>query len=114
MREVVWTFWTARFRVELQIEPEDMDPADSFQFEDDIEAVRSGAVEWFQAVVVVYCDDRKVAWDALGGCAYETVREFYQAHRGSDVMNRNCSVMRAACGNVTIMHYFPGSCRRAA
>lgn len=107
--ETAWEFNTKRFRIALEIEPEDMDPADSFQFEDDIEAVRSGAVEWFQARVVVYLDGREVGADSLGGCAYNSVREFYTSHRDSDPLNRNSSIMRAAKGsNVCLCHYFPG------
>lgn len=79
--ETVWQFNTARFRVALEIAPEDMDPADSFQFQDDIDAVRNGDVEWFAASVAVYLDGREVARDWLGGCAYRTIREFYTSHR---------------------------------
>jgi hypothetical protein len=78
--ETVWLFKTARFTVALEIQPEDMDPADSFEFPEDIEAVRNGEVEWFCAIVAVYLDGNRIAWDSLGGCAYKTVREFYQAH----------------------------------
>jgi hypothetical protein len=79
--ETAWEFRTKRFRVALEIEPEDMDPADSFQFQDDIDAVRNGAVEWFYARVAVYLDGERIAWDGLGGCAYESVRDFYTSHR---------------------------------
>lgn len=115
--ETVWTFKTARFTVALEIEPEDLDPADSFEFQEDIDAVRNGDVEWFCAAVSVYLNDDDdeyderdcVARDYLGGCAYKTVREFYTAHRDPNPMNRNSSIMRAANGdNVSICHYFPG------
>ncbi len=84
--ETVWTFDTPNFRVALEVTPEDMDPADSFQFPEDIEAVRSGAVEWFCARVVVYQGEdednlTEIASDVLGGCAYKSVREFYTSHR---------------------------------
>jgi hypothetical protein len=105
--ETVWQFETARFRIALEIEPEDMDPAESFECEDDIEAVRSGEVKWFQAVVAIYLDGKRIAWDSLGGCAYRTFEEFYTSHRDADPMNRNCSLMRAKRGAVTICHYFP-------
>lgn len=105
--ETVWEFKTARFTVALEIEPEDMDPADSFEREDDIEAVRSGAVEWFQARVAVYLDGKLIGADSLGGCAYNTVREFYESHRDPNPQNRNCSIMRATRGEITICHYFP-------
>jgi len=112
--EQVWKFETARFTVALEIKPEDMDPADSFEFQEDIDAVREGRVEWFQAIVAVYLDGVRVGWDSLGGCAYETVREFYTSHRDSDPMNRNCSAMRALRGERTcICHYFPSMVREA-
>ena len=123
--DTVWSFETARFRVALEISPEEMDPADSFEFDDDIEAVRSGAVEWFCATVTVYFIDREnddlreIGFDTLGGCAYKTVREFYTSHRDKDPMNRNCSLMRAAHAKehegraVVICHYFPDMVRQA-
>lgn len=117
MRESVWKFETARFRVALEIEPEDMAPEESFEFEEDIAAVRNGAVEWFQALVVVYLKgkdgaERRIGWDSLGGCAYRTRAEFYEAHRDPDPMNRNCTIMRRERGGdidakIAICHYFP-------
>lgn len=109
---------TARFRVALEIAPEDMDPVDSFEREDDIEAVRNGDVEWFCAHVVVYLDERPVGDDSLGGCAYESVKEFYTSHRDPDPTNRNCTIMRLArAGSVdakySICHYFPDMVRQA-
>jgi hypothetical protein len=106
--ETVWEFKTAQFCIALEIEPEDMDPADSFQFEDDIEAVRSGAVEWFCAVVSVYYNGARISTDSLGACAYKSVREFYTSHRDPNPLNRNSSIMRTAHGaNTCIGHYFP-------
>jgi hypothetical protein len=102
--EVVWEFCTAHFRICLEIEPEEMDPADSFQFEDDIEAVRNGSVEWFCASVVVYFDGREIARDSLGGCAYNSVREFYTSHRDPDPTNRNTIETNK---RHQICHYFP-------
>jgi len=108
--EEVWRFETARFRVVARVEPEDMDPADSFEFEEDIAAVRNGSVEWFQVLVTVETHDGRVLGrDSLGGCAYANVREFFTSHRDRDPMNRNSSIMRAKQGqNVSICHYFPG------
>lgn len=112
-----WKFETARFFVGFYAEPEETDPSDSFEFPEDIEAVHSGAVEWFCASVRVYlkpeADSDPSEWseisaDYLGSCAYKSVREFYTSHRDPDPMNRNCSIMRAARGdNVVICHYFP-------
>ena len=113
--DFVWTHETARFLVALHIEPEMMDPAESFELEEDIEEVRSGRVEWFQARVIVYGPEgEELGSDSLGGCAYETVREFYTSHRDADPMNRNCSLMRAARGEkVCICHYFPSMVKEA-
>ena len=117
--ETVWTFDTPNFRVALEVEPEAMDPADSFEFPEDIEAVRSGAVEWFVASVVVYAGDdpdslTEIGRNSLGGCAYRTVEEFYTSHRDRDPLSRNSSLMRAAKGgNVSICHYFPDMVRQA-
>ena len=118
--EKVWEFNTARFRIALEIEPEYMDPADSFQFEEDIDAVRNGEVEWFCACVSVYLDDKRIAWDYLGGCAYKTIREFYESHRDTNPLNRNCTIMRRAWNGandpdakISICHYFPSMVRSA-
>lgn len=109
MKETVWSFTTENFEVRLCIEPEDTDPADSFEFAEDIKAVRDGTVEWFAATVEVLKNGHVIGSDHLGCCAYKTVREFYESHRDKDPMNRNCSLMRAVRGsNVVICHYFPG------
>lgn len=79
---IAWRFETANFTITLIIEPEDMDPADSFQFEEDIAAVRNGEVEWFRAGLIVFGPNgEEIAADWLGGCAYKSIREFYTSHR---------------------------------
>ena len=112
--ETVWQFETASFRVEFAVAPEDMAPEDSFEFDDDVAAVRNGDVEWFcarvQVIVKADVGDGRIAEavigeDHLGGCAYHTVREFYTSHRDPDALNRNCSIMRGQ--NRSIGHYFP-------
>ena len=115
MSETVWTFKTRNYTIALEILPEDLDPADSFEFPEDIKAVRNGNVEWFCACVSIYGPNGALLGrDYLGGCAYATVEEFYTSHRDRDPMNRNCSVMRAAQGdNVVICHYFPEMVRIA-
>ncbi len=106
--DTVWEFETEQFRIALEITPEDMSPADCFEFEEDIEAVLNGSVEWFIASVVVYKNGYEIGRDSLGACAYSTIEEFYTSHRDTDPMNRNCSIMRAKHGkNVSICHYFP-------
>ena len=108
--ETVWSFKTARFIVALEIEPEDMDPTDSFEFQEDIDAVRNGEVEWFCACVSVYLDDKRIAWDYLGGCAYKSVREFYESHRKykqgdyfTDMVHEACAMARKELRDVPRM-----------
>ena len=108
--ETAWQFKTARFTIALEIAPEEMDPADSFQFDDDIEAVRNGDIAWFVARVSVYLDGERLASDTLGGCAYKTIREFYTAHRDLDPANRNTI---ETLKTHTICHYFPSMVREA-
>jgi hypothetical protein len=82
-----WSFETGRFFVGFYAEPEEFDPADSFDDESDIAAVREGRVEWFCASVRVFLKDemsirwREVGADHLGGCAYERVSDFYTSCR---------------------------------
>lgn len=110
----VWKFETARFCVTLSFEPEEMDPADSFEFQEDIDAIRNGDVLWFCAVLRVFCGGNEVARDVLGGCAYRSIDEFIAAHRDPDPMNRNSSIMRASRGDRTVIsHYFPDMVRQA-
>jgi hypothetical protein len=117
--ETIWEFKTRNFIVTLDVAPEETDPSDSFESQEDIDAVRSGKLEWFTARVGVFLRDAKgergtmAAADYLGGCAYKSVREFYTLHRDPDPMNRNCSAMRAANGNVTYCEYFTSMVREA-
>lgn len=103
---IAWQFDTAQFTIALVIEPEDMDSADSFQFQEDIDAVRNGAVEWFQAGVLVFGPDgEEIASDWLGGCAYDSVRDFITAHRTAPYEQRN--TLAAKAKNTCYCHYFP-------
>jgi hypothetical protein len=72
----LWSFNTSRFCVTCDATPEYTDPADAFCFDDDIEAVRSGAVDWFVARVRVTMDGREIGADYLGGCAYARASDF--------------------------------------
>lgn len=107
----IYRFETARFAIVMTAEPEDSDPADSFEFPEDIEFARSGNdAAWFCAAVEVI--EKKsgavIGRDALGGCSYFSFEDFVAPHRDPDPMNRNCGAMRAARGhNLAISHYFP-------
>ena len=64
------------FHIEFAVAPEDMDPADSFEFPEDIEAVRSGKWLWFQVRCTASKAGVVLGSDYLGGCAYETYADF--------------------------------------
>lgn len=96
----IWEFQTARFCVRFYAEQEETDPADCFEFDEDIQSVRNGEVEWFTAIVRVYLKSdthtwREVGADYLGCCAYESVRDFLTSHRTSPVDSRNTLAMKA-------------------
>lgn len=91
--ENIWSFKTARFRVACDVTPEDLDPAGHFDSEEDIEAIRSGAVDWFVARLRVTLDGNEVATEYLGACAYRCASDF--AHKDRDGYFRD--MVREAC-----------------
>lgn len=111
--ETVWQFKTKRFTIALEFE----DPWDLDLSWDDAgevaEGLDSGRLIAFDAKVAVYLDGFEVGSDHLGNCVYLSADEFATSHRDRDPMNRNCSVMREACGQVSICHYFPDMVREA-
>ena len=95
---ILWRFDTARYTVAFWAQEEDLAPEDSFCDERDVEFARSGdPAHWFCAFVGVFKlgtprddydnhsdpdeDTEMVAYDTLGGCSYNSFREFYSAHR---------------------------------
>lgn len=76
--ETVWTFSTANFTISLAVADEDMDPADSMEFPEDIAFAQQGGWHWFQArIQVTFGDDDKVVGsDYLGGCSYHSLADF--------------------------------------
>jgi hypothetical protein len=114
--ETVWSFKTARFETRLVIEEahgyryDGADPDGEVQ-----EKLDSGEYAAFESAVLIFLDGEMIAWDSLGGSVYAAndVPDFWTAHRDPDAMNRNCSAMRAARGDVCICHYFPGMVRAA-
>jgi hypothetical protein len=125
-----WRFDTANFSVIFYADDEELDPHDSFDCEKDVEFAQSGNDgAWFCAVVAVYGPDGQlIAWDTLGGCSYNSVREFYSAHRWqysrrqrrwiTDPKSRAwkaCEARRPrrADGSRMDGHYFPSMVREA-
>jgi hypothetical protein len=115
--ETIWEFRTRNFVVTFDVAPEETDPSDSFEFEDDIEMVRRGDVEWFQARVAVHLLNTEgergniVGADYLGGCAYKTFREFHESHWRSPAECRNTLAQKAK--NIIICDYFPSMVHEA-
>ena len=109
----VCRFKTARFEVELLIERNFCYQYDGDDENGETQAkLDGGEYVAFDSRVVVYLDGEEIASasDSLSGSVYgaDDWREFFTAHRDSDPMNRNCSIMRAARGdNCCICHYFP-------
>ena len=112
----VWSFKTKRFEIRLEIERDY-----NYQYDGDDEngevqsKLDSGEFVAFDSSVIVFFDGDMIAWDSLCGSVYDyrEISEFWQAHRGPDPMDRNCSEMRAARGNIGICHYFPDMVRSA-
>lgn len=116
--EPVWTFNTARFRVELALAYDYGHQYDGDDADGETQAkLDSGEYVAFDSRVRITLDGVTIGEDHLGASVYDAgdVADFWTAHRDRDPMNRNCSVMRAAWrgeGNpdakVSICHYFPG------
>lgn len=109
----LWQFHTARYVVAMFAEPEELDPADSFEFADDIAFASDGEpAHLFCAVVAVYGPDgRRLGIDTLGGCSYRSFDEFLEGHRDNDPEQRNTLAMKAR--KTVICHYFPDMVRHA-
>jgi hypothetical protein len=105
--EQVWKFETARFRVTLEVEPDN--------YHDEDEDYEPGNDVIFNSAVTVYLNDRVIGSDSLCGSIYDQdhVRDFWTAHRDSNPLNRNCTIMRKIHGDIIICHYFPSMVREA-
>jgi hypothetical protein len=76
--ETVWTFSTARYRVELAVTDETDAPEDFLEFPEDIAFARDGGWHWFTARVrvVAVCNEIELGSDYLGGCSYHDLDDF--------------------------------------
>jgi hypothetical protein len=94
----VWEFNTARFRIVGEVTDCDTSPEDHFEFPEDIEAIESGRVAWFDARVRVILDGDEVGADYLGCCAYNHPAELFRHHASyarelRDLRKRHASVL---------------------
>ena len=113
-----WSFETKNFRVTLATELEPDQTYDGDDEDGSIQAdIDSGELVMFWSCVTVTHKPTKIELgsDSLGNSVYKwnEIAEFWTAHRDPDPMNRNCSIMRAARGEITICHYFPGMVKEA-
>jgi hypothetical protein len=46
-KTIYWEFRTKQFRVVFSTAPEEFDPSDTFERQEDIDAIRESRVEWF-------------------------------------------------------------------
>lgn len=118
----IWEFKTKNFRVVFSALPEEENPADHFEFEEDVEFATSGEpAAWFCAKVSVerYIESRgsyvEVGNDFLGACSYKSFDDFVSGHRDPNPENRNCSIFRDHLGNgaYVVGYYFPDMVRQA-
>jgi hypothetical protein len=110
----MWQFKTARFVITARIVADEFVDTSFDETGETAEKISSG--EWFAfntTVTVALRNGAELGSDTLCGSIYETPREFFTAHRDADPMNRNCSIMRAKRGDLTICHYFPDMVRNA-
>lgn len=113
----VWSFKTDKLEVVLILERDY-----NYRYDGDDEngetqsALDSGEYVAFDSRVEVLMGGERIGFDLLCGCVYsaEDMVDFYTAHRSTDPVNRNCSIMRAKNGEKsTICHYFPDMVREA-
>lgn len=99
--ENIWSFQTARFCVTCDVTPEDLDPAGQFDSAEDVNAIRSGAVDWFVARLRVTLDGAEIATEYLGGCAYRRAADFTGEARDGyfrDMVREACQQARRTLG----------------
>jgi hypothetical protein len=108
-----WTFKTRHFKITATTE---FNAQPDLSWDEDgsiAEALDSGELYCFDTIVRVYYRGTEVAWQYLGESIYADSRDFFTGHRDRDPMNRNCTIMRAARGDILIGHYFPDMVREA-
>jgi hypothetical protein len=85
---IQWRFDTAQYTVAFWAEEEDMAPEDNFEFPEDVEFARQDEpAHWFCAFVGIFKgeddDDAEcIGYDVLGGCSYNSFREFVGGRTG--------------------------------
>lgn len=94
--ENIWSFKTDRFTIECSVAPEDVAPEDCFEFQDDIDAIREGRLEWFTVRTRVLMDHQfEVGCSYLGACAYQDAKDFIGDGYFRDMIREAISETRA-------------------
>lgn len=108
----LYEFHTDRFTIACTADY-DLDHDLSWRDADQVAYDDAHGVEYYQFDVTVTYRGRIIGRSSLGGSGYSDPRTFVKEHRDPNPMNRNCTPMRAARGNVCICHYFPDMVREA-
>jgi hypothetical protein len=87
----------AGFRIDVYAGPEDTDPRDLFDVDADevCRDINEGRLEWFVAKVTASREGVTMGEDYLGGCCYESVRDFLQDGYYTDMVDRAVADARA-------------------
>jgi hypothetical protein len=112
----MYRFETASYLVRATIEPDDDVDLSFDETSETRDNLESGEWQAFCTMVTVEHKETGVVLgkDTLCGSIYDKPADFFSSHRSPDPMNRNCSMMRAARGdNSVICHYFPDMVRGA-
>lgn len=68
------------FTIKLSVTPEDMEPDWDFETEEDrqqiLDDINSGRLAWFIAKVQAFKNGVPLGVDYLGGCCYDSVKDF--------------------------------------
>ena len=93
--ETIHTFKTARLTIETAVAPEDFEPDWDFESQDMLEKINNGDLAWFQVRVLVLLDRKfEIGADYLGGCCYETTKEFLHDAYWRGMVSVACSDAR--------------------
>jgi hypothetical protein len=94
-----WKFSTRHFDVRLEIMPDHFtSPIDCFDHDlarEIEEQIESGRLMWFQARAVVRWRGRVIGESILGGCCYESVRDFLDCRYYRDLIAEAINEARA-------------------
>lgn len=108
--EIIHTEERDGFTIELAVAPEDFSPRGQFQNEDGsddedtIQKIADGTYDWFQARVTASKAGIVLGTDYLGGCCYESARDFVTIEEGgyyTDMVRSAITEAKASLARLT-------------